>query len=330
MKKKKQILIADGEQGIRESFRIVLKGSYEVLTVDCGKECLKIVKEVHPALVVLDGSLPDMDGIEVLRKIKRYNATLPVIMITGAGTHKTAVEALKLGADNFIAKPLNFYYVRSTIAKSLSRKDKVARGLPSNEDIITKNYLASLKVLNKILEARDLYTREHSKEVSKYAVKLARELKLSVDEQEVIKQSALLHDIGKVGIAEVILNKPGKLTPQEWVEIKRHSQIGEQFLEPLQILHIEQSTVRHHHERYDGKGYPDHLKGEEIPLYARILGVADAYAAMTAERSYRHALSSIDALAELERCSGTQFDPKLVTAFVIMFKKDRNLLKKRG
>ena len=330
MRKKKQILIADGEPAVRESFCIVLKDSYEVLTADCGKKCLKIVSEERPALVILDGSLPDMDGLEVLREVKRAYASLPVIMITAAGTHRTAIEALKLGVDDFIAKPLNFYYMRSTIARSLSRRDrnKTAGGLPSNEDIITKNYISTLKMLNKILEARDSYTREHSKDVSKYAVKLAKELGLSADEQEVIKQSALLHDIGKVAITEVILNKPNRLNTQEWTEIKRHAQIGEQFLEPLQVLHIEQSTVRHHHERYDGKGYPDHLKGEEIPLYARILSIADAYAAMTAERAYRSALSSVEALTELEKCRGTQFDPKLVAVFVRMFKKDKSLLRK--
>ncbi len=330
MNEKKQILVTDDEPGVRDSFRIALKDTYEVLTADCGRECLKMIRQVHPQLVFLDVRLPDMDGIEVLKEIKRENASLPVIVITGVGTHKTAIEALKSGADDFIAKPLNFYYVRTTIANSLSRKDKGPRGLPSTEDVITKNYLSSLRMLNKVLETRDPYTREHSKRVGECALKIAQELGLSLDEQEVMRETALLHDIGKIGISEVILNKPARLNAQEWAEIKRHSQIGEGFLEPLKVLHIEQSMVRHHHERYDGKGYPDHLKAEEIPLYARILAVADAYEAMTSERPYRRALSPIEALTELERCSGTQFDPKIVAAFVKLFKKDKNLLKKGG
>ncbi|MCQ9208857.1 MAG: response regulator, partial [Omnitrophica bacterium] len=313
---KKPILVTDDERGVRDSFHMALKDSYNVLTADCARECLTIIKRSHPQLVVLDVRLPDMDGLTVLKEIKQINSSLPVIVITGAGTHKTAIEALKLGAVDFIAKPLNFYYVRAAIEHGLAYKLKRPEDLPSIEDVITRNYLSTLKTLNKILEAKDPCTREHSKRVSDYAVNIAQELGLSQDEQEVMRQTALLHDIGKVGIAEVILNKPAKLNAQEWAEIKRHSQIGEEFLEPLKMLHIEQSMIRHHHERYDGKGYPDHLKGEDIPLYARILAVADAYEAMTSERAYRRALTPIEALTELERCSGTQFDSKVVEVFV--------------
>ena len=256
MEERKQILVTDDEAGVRDSFRMVLKDSYHILTTDSAKECLRIVKQSPPQLVILDVCLPDMDGIEVLKEIKRENASLPVIVITGVGTHKTAIEALRSGADDFIAKPLNFYYVRATIAKSLSHKGKKVKDLFSTEDAITRAYLSSLKMLNKILEARDPYTREHSKNVSEYAVKIAQELGLSGDEQEVMRQTALLHDIGKIGISEAILKKPERLNPQEWAEIKRHIQIGEEFLEPLKVLHIEQSMVRHHHEHYDGKGLP--------------------------------------------------------------------------
>lgn len=328
--KEKRILITDDEAGVRDSFRMVLKDAYNVLSADCGKECLRIIKENRPHLVILDVRLPDMDGLEVFREIRQHDASLPVIVITGAGTHKTAIEALKLGAVDFIAKPLNFYYVRDAIARIFSRKDQNAKTLPSAEDIIIKNYLSSLKMLNKILEAKDPYTREHSKKVSEYALKITQELGLSADEQEVMRETALLHDIGKVGIAEVILNKPDKLNPQEWAEIKRHTQIGEGFLEPLKVLHIEQSMIRHHHERYDGKGYPDRLKGEQIPLYARILAVADAYEAMVSERPYRRALSPIEALTELERCSGSQFDPEIVKVFVKVLRKEKNLKSKKG
>ncbi len=328
MGNKKKILVTDDEIGVRESFRMVLKDTYDVLTADSGKECLRIVKHNRPHLVILDVCLPDMNGMKVVKEIRQDNVSLPVIVITGVGTHKTAIEALKLGAADFIAKPLNFYYVRKAIANVFSEKNKTLKDLPSAEDIITKDYLSSLKMLNKILEVKDPYTRKHSKKVSEYAVKIAQELGLSLDEQEVMRETALLHDIGKVGVAESILNKADKLNPQEWSEIKRHAQIGEQFLEPLKILHIEQSMVRHHHEHYDGNGYPDHLQGKQIPLYARILAVADAYEAMISERPYRHALNSIEALTELERCSGGQFDPKIVKAFVRVLKKRISQTKK--
>lgn len=317
MKKDKQaqILVADDESMVSESFRIALKDNYNVLMASSGKECLEIVKQAPPNLLILDIRLPDMDGIEVLEEIRKFNPSLPVIVITGVGTHQTAIEALKLGADDFIAKPLNFFYLRSVIANSLSPNNKRKKQLPTAEDVIIKNYLSSLKMLNRIMEARDPFTKKHSQRVSAYSVVIARELGLSLEQQEVIRKTALLHDIGKIGISEAILQKPSQLTAEEWIEVQRHAQIGEGFLEPLNVLHIEQTMVRHHHERYDGSGYPDGLKGEGIPLYARILTVADTYEAMTSSRPYRKTVSSSEAVAELERCSGTQFDPKIVQAF---------------
>lgn len=322
---KKNILIADDEAGVRSSFSMMLKDSYNIITAENGTECLRIVRQKQPQLVILDVKLPDMNGIDVLKEIKQINRRLPVIVVSGIATHRTTIEALKLGADDFIAKPPNFHYVRATIAQSLSNRSKNRGAPPSAEEIMDKSCLSSLEMLNKILEAKDTYTRRHSKKVSEYAVKIADELGLPADEQEVMRQTALLHDIGKVGIGEDILNKKTKLTPQEWEKIKQHVQIGEGFLEPFKLLHIEQSMVRHHHERYDGKGYPDELKGKDIPLYARILTVADAYEAMTSTRSYRPALSPIQALAELERCSGTQFDPEIVMVFVRILKKNKKI-----
>lgn len=318
---KKRILVVDDESGVRESFRMVFKDTYDVLMAASGREGLMMVREYHPHLLILDVRLPDMNGITILKEVRRIGVALPVIVITGAGTHQTAIDALKLGAEDFIAKPINFNYVRTAVANSLQRKAKPNQGLPTAEDVITKNYLSSLKMLNRILEARDPYTRQHSERVSEYSVKIAQELGLSEDEQEVMRQTALLHDIGKVGVPEAILNKKEQLNPQEWAEVRKHAQIGEEFLEPLKVLHIEQSMVRHHHERYDGKGYPDRLKGEEIPLYSRILAVADSFEAMTASRPYRAAISPVEAISELERCSGTQFDPKVVNALVRVLKR---------
>ncbi|MBN2097107.1 MAG: response regulator, partial [Candidatus Omnitrophica bacterium] len=305
---------------------MMLKDTYDVITANSGQQCLKIIQEHCPNLVILDIRLPDANGLDLLKVIKKEHNSLPVIIITGVGTHRMAIDALKSGAADFIAKPLNFYYVRSIIACNLSGNGETHKDLPTAEEIIIKNYHSSINSLNKILAAKDPFTREHSKRVSVFAMKMAQELGLSEDQQEVMRETALLHDIGKVGIAEAILNKPGRLNAQEWMEVKKHTQLGEEFLEPLKILHIEQSMIRHHHERYDGKGYPDHLKGEEIPLYARILAVADAYEAMTSDRPYRRAINPIEALSELERCSGSQFDPKIVETFVQILKREKSLL----
>jgi response regulator RpfG family c-di-GMP phosphodiesterase len=326
MEQKARILITDDEQGVRETFQMMLKEDYEVLSAETGRECLEIVNQKPPHLVILDLCLPDMDGLEVLNEIKRINGSLPVIMITGLETHRTAieVEAMKLGAEHCIAKPINLYYVRTIVASvfSVKKPGEEASADALSEDSIARNYIASLKALTKALEARDPLMHEHSKKVSEYAVLIARELGLSSDEQDIIGETALLHDIGKIGITDFILKKPHRLNSREWTEIKKHPQIGEGFLlGPLQVVHVDQSMVRHHHERYDGKGYPDHLKGERIPLYARILCVADSYEAMISERPYRHALTPIEALTELQRCSGTQFDPGIIKIFAEVLRK---------
>ncbi len=330
MEVKGQILVTDDDSGVCESFRMMLKGSYDVSVAGCGKECLTAIKQKRPDLVILDVRLPDMNGLDVFKEIIKIDETIPVIVITGVGTHKIALEALKLGAVDFIAKPVNFHYIKTAITNIFTVKDKGGKGLPSTEDLIAKDYLPILKMLNRIIEAKDPSTREHSKRVGKYAVKIAQELGLSEDEQEIMGQTAFLHDIGKIGVAEAILNKQEKLSPQEWVEVQRHALIGAEILEPLKLLHIEQSMIRHHHERYDGKGYPDHLKGEDIPLYARMLAVADAYDSMVHGRKYRYAYSPIEALTELERCSGSQFDPKIVKALARTLRKDKDLIKKGG
>ena len=330
MPERKQILVTDDDPAVRESFLMMLKGSYEVYTADCGKKCLEAIRQNRPDLVILDVNMPDLTGIEVFKEILKIDNTLPVIVITGVGTHKIAIDALKLGAVDFLAKPVNVQYIKTAIANIFTLRDKGIKALPTTEDLINKDYLPILKTLNRIIEAKDPFTREHSKRVSEYSVRIAHELGLSEDEQEIMEQTAFLHDIGKVGVAEAVLNKRDKLSPQEWTEVQKHALIGAEILEPLKLLHIEQSMIRHHHERYDGKGYPDHLKGEDIPLYARILSVADAYDSMVYGRSYRYAYTPIESLTELERCSGSQFDPKIVKALARILRKDKSLLKKGG
>lgn len=325
------ILVADDERGLRESFRMILKDHYNVLVAENGAECLRIVKEKRPNLVLLDVRMPGVDGIEVLKEIKKIDSRIPIIIITAAGTHQMAIEALKLGASDFIAKPFDLHHVREVIENNLLQATYETRSteiketrktLPSVEDVLRKDYLAALKTLTKVIEAKDPYTRDHSKQVSRYAVEIAREMGFTEDEVEVMEQTALLHDIGKVGLSDLILHKSTKLTPQEWEAIKRHPQIGEEILEPLKLLHIEQSMIRHHHERFDGRGYPDGLAGEEIPLYARILAVADSYDAMTSSRPYRAPLTPQEARAELKRGSDTQFDPQVVEAFLKILERN--------
>ena len=315
----------DDEIGVRESFRMILKDKYNVLCVDSPDRCMNILKNEKIDLVFMDVRMPDGDGIETLKKIKEVFPDLPVVIITGVGTHQIAIEALKFGASNLVAKPIKVENIIEVTEEILSKTKKIENG--SVEEILKNEYLDALKALSKIIETRDPYTREHSERVTKYAIDIAREMGFSEEEIEVLRQSSLLHDIGKVGISDIILCKQGKLSPEEKELIRKHPEIGEEILKPLKLLHIAQPLIRYHHERYDGQGYPDGLSGEEIPIYARILAVADSYDAMISERPYRKSLSHEEAVKELIRNSGTQYDPKIVDVFInkVIRKYNKNL-----
>jgi HD-GYP domain-containing protein (c-di-GMP phosphodiesterase class II) len=185
-------------------------------------------------------------------------------------------------------------------------------------------YMNTISALTEAIDARDHYTKSHSEHVTEYALGIAEEMKLDKHTIDTIQDAGKLHDVGKIGIHDYILMKPGKLTLEEWEEVKMHSLKGEKILEPLTFLNGTISIIRSHHERYDGKGYPDELKGEEIPIGARILAVADSFDAMTTERPYRKVLTAQEAKEELIRSKGKQFDPQVVDAFLGYLKK-RNI-----
>jgi HD-GYP domain-containing protein (c-di-GMP phosphodiesterase class II) len=181
---------------------------------------------------------------------------------------------------------------------------------------VYNNLIDTLLSLVSTIEAKDPYTKLHSHRVTQWSVEIAKAMKLPQGDQDIIKSSGILHDIGKIGIPDSILMKPGKLTGEEYQIIKTHPMIGENIVKPLNFLPKEMAVIRHHHERWDGRGYPDGLKGKDTPLVARILAVADAYDAMTSERVYRKAKKEEVAFFEIQRCSGTQFDPAVVESFV--------------
>jgi len=185
--------------------------------------------------------------------------------------------------------------------------------------------LATITTLVLTEEAKDPYVRGHSKRVTRCAIEMAEELGLAESERKIIERAGMLHDIGKVGISDAVLHKPGKLNDEEWTIIKKHPQRGAEILEPLQFLKEERDMICHHHERVDGKGYPDGLKGGEIPLGARILAVADTFDAMNSERSYRKPLSEDVIISELKKACGNQLDPRIVTAFLDLLKKKPSL-----
>ena len=325
-----RILIVDDQASMRKFISSFLSDKgYECMTAADGNIALETLHQRRFALVILNVQIPGKSGIEVLRDIVRRHADTAVIMITGSDDAKTAMEMTKIGAYDYIIKPLNvlalLVRVRSALEKrrllienkeyQLYLEDKVSKQTAK----IRRSFLNSITSLVFALEARDRYTSGHSQRVSKMALSIAHSLGLPGSMTEKFRLAGLLHDIGKIGIKESVLLKKGKLTDTEYAHISAHSVIGERILKPIiddtEILKV----VRHHHERYDGQGYPDGLAGQNIPRGARILAVADTYDAMTSDRPYRRALSAQMAIGELEKQSGSQFDPTVVEAFLAMY-----------
>jgi putative nucleotidyltransferase with HDIG domain len=274
--------------------------------------------------------MPEMDGIAFLKEALRLYPDLAVIMLTGVAEVSTAVECLKLGALDYIAKPVVIEEVRARVDKALEKRQLVLenRFYQHNLELRVRDLdrrnrqslVNGVQTLVHALEAKDAYTSGHSSRVSRYAVKTAVQLGYTGELLEQIRLGGELHDIGKIGTRDNVLQKPGPLTPEEFEEIKKHVTEGEEILEPLRRQHpLVLQIVRNHHERVDGSGFPDGLRGQAIPMVARLVAVVDAFDAMTTNRSYRTPRSAGDALHELIRFAGVQFDPDVVNAFTRAF-----------
>jgi len=331
--KKWRILVVDDREEDREMLCGILMERYYVRLAVSGEECLKTIPEYRPVLVLLDINMPGgIDGIETLRRIRSLDKSLPVIIITGVGTYERNIETYRLGASDFIAKPFDIRHIYERIEKIISEQEKARSeehriGISSpEEEFFKREYLNTIQALGELIELKNPYTHRHSQKVTKYAIGIAEELGLSREEIEQVKQSGLIHDIGKVGIADAILNKPGRLTQEEFIEIKKHPLLAMKVLKHLRLLQPEMTIVVHHHERWDGKGYPDGLMGSKIPRVSRILAVADSLDAMLSNRPYRNAQTIEYAISELHRGSGTQFDPEIVEAFLSVLKQKPDII----
>jgi putative nucleotidyltransferase with HDIG domain len=304
-------------------------------------------------IVMVRFGMPDLNSVEFIKGIKKIDPDCVIIVFVEESDAEIPNETYKLSVYGFIAKPINleklFFLVRKGIelrflltanrrltqslqeqnislqrqnALLAKRMEESTKSLARLYEDLRNTYMRTIKVLAQAIDARDHYTHSHSENVAKYAVVIAEEMGLSVKDTEVLRDACELHDLGKIGIEDRILSKPSSLTPEEFQEIKRHPVTGAQILEPLAFLGGVIDLVRQHHEHYNGSGYPEGLRGEEILLGARIIHVADAYEAMTSARSYRKIpLSREDAIAEIKKNSGTQFDPRVVDAFLkVVFK----------
>lgn len=308
-----KILVVDDNIANVELLEAYLSADeYEVIKAFDGQEGLNKVHEVMPDLILLDIMMPKMDGYEVCKHIKEGENTrfIPVVMITALTELEAKIKGLDVGADDFLSKPFNRLELMARV-RSLLRLKSLHDDLDSSEDIIFTLALA--------LEAKDTYTAGHSERVAGLARELAQEIGLSEVQQERIHKAGILHDIGKIGVKEAILNKRSVLDVAEYDEVTSHPSVGANICEPLKSLSDVIPMIRHHHERYDGTGHPDGLAGEDIPLGARIISIADTFDAMTSARPYRAAMEEAVALKIMasERPEG-QWDEELLKSFIFI------------
>lgn len=297
------------------------------LEAGSGLEALTILDQTGELpLLVSDVSMPGLDGVGLLREVRRRYPDMAVVMLSGIREAETAVECLMAGALDYITKPALLGEIQSRIRRALEKRELelqnrfYQRNLEQLVDQqaarIKEMFLEGVQTLVQALDAKDPYTRGHSARVSLYAERVAARLGFSGQALEDIRLGAALHDIGKIGTPESILRKPGPLTAEEFTSISEHTVLGERILAPLvRDNPLVLSIVRSHHERVDGAGFPDRLDGHRIPWAARIVAVADAYDAMTTDRSYRASLAPLTALDELASHAGSHFDAEVVKAF---------------
>lgn len=311
-----KILVVDDEELIRRTVaKILKKNEFEVFLAEDGFKAVEMSKEQPFDMVISDVRMPGIDGVETIRRIKEYQPEIYSIIITGYASEETPVQALKVGVNDYIFKPFEVdtfthSVLRNIVNLRLTReKTELARKL--KESMITV-----IDTLATTLEARDPYTHGHSHRVGQYSCWIAEELSYSHEEMEILRHGGILHDIGKIAVREEVLNKPGRLTAEEYEHIKIHPTVGYNILKQINELDALLPIVLSHHERIDGKGYPNSLPGDEIPTNARIAAIADTFDALTSNRPYRDGMPLEKAIAILESVKGTQLDAAFVDIFV--------------
>mgnify|MGYP001087613986 CR=1 FL=1 len=328
------LLIVDDEVGIRNLLHKKLsREGYQCKEAATAEKALNVLAANPIALVILDIRLPDKSGTELLPEIKMGYPDTAVVMATVISKVNVATQCLKQGADDYICKPFDLDEVSQSIRRALERRSlrlKIKEYQQYLEEKveaqtleIRKLYLGAIEALASALEAKDRYTGGHSRRVTEIALALGTELGLSAKDMEDLRWGSLLHDVGKIAVDQHIQNKPDSLTPEEYEHLMIHARVGADIVRPVvneRIIEI----IEHHHDHYDGHGLNQFVAGKDIPLGARILTVADAFDALTSDRPYRPAMSREEALAEIKRSMGTQFDPVVTDAFLrIMNRKSK-------
>ena len=310
------VLIAEDDASNRALLaRLLERAGYRSMAVGDGRDAIKAAVDEAPNLLLLDVGLPGLNGLDVCRRLRADPRTvaLPIILVTGQTASRDAVAGLDAGADDFVRKPYDEAELMARI-RSVLRLARVTAEMIGAHGVIA--------ALANAVEAKDSTTELHCQRLASLAHQLGMAAGLEPASLKGLVFGALLHDIGKIGVSDAILNKPGPLSREEWAEMRLHPIIGERICEPLATASQFSAIVRHHHERWDGAGYPDGLRGELIPLGARIVGLVDAFDAIIHDRPYRPARTVADALDELRRESGAQFDPELVDLFLPMVERE--------
>ena len=316
-----KILAVDDEEGIIDSLSIFLKRSgYEFTGVTNPKEAVEKVKNEHFDLMILDFIMTPIHGDQVVEEIRKFNKELYILLLTGHKDLAPPLETIKkLDIQGYCEKSDKFDQLLLLIESGIKSIEQMNEIKKINKEL-ENSYLESIETLRYTVEAKDTYTRGHSDRVSEIAVLIGKKVNLPDDQIRLLQIGGLFHDIGKIGIPDSILLKDSKLTDVEYSEIKNHPSIGVHILSTATIFKDIIPIIKHHHERYDGHGYPSQLKGTNIPYLARITTIADSFDAMSSKRTYRDSLPLETVIAEFERCKGTQFDPELTDLFLDILK----------
>ncbi len=347
-----KILVADDDTLVRVAIKKILNMfDHDVVAVESGRQVLDRVSEGFD-VIVLDINMPDMDGFETLEQLNRQQVDIPVLFLTGAGSMEYAVKAINLGAYDFLTKPIadiELFHIKvkqATEKRHYLQQEKAYKKKLESEvqaktrELAEKNLLleqysshlenATVQIMSSLqaaMEEKDGYTAGHTKRVTEYAVCLGEAAMIGRADMLVLRRASQFHDIGKLVIDLSCIQKPGDLTPEEWELIKKHPEVGANIIEPLTFMERERDIIRHHHEKLDGSGYPDGIGGGELDILTRIITIADSYDAMTSRRNYRRNLTTPQAVGELRRCAGSQFDPDLVELFAGVVLSARSLYK---
>jgi putative two-component system response regulator len=309
------LIVDDDPQIVHILSRLLQREGYLVETAVNGVEALTRVDEQQPDLILLDVVMPEMDGFTLCQRLKddERTALIPITMLTGRDDHENHRRGIEAGADDFLVKPFDQSILRARIRTQLRLK-RLTDQLEHTENVIF--------TLAMVIEQKDAYTEGHLRRLQVYGSKLAYASGLEEPVVRAVRYGGLLHDIGKIGVSETILGKPGPLTTEEITQMREHPQIGARLIAPMRFAPDVAPIIRGHHERWDGRGYPDGLQGDSIPIGARIIAIVDAYDAMTTDRPYRAALSYAEAIWRLRKGRGIQFDPHLLDIFLTMLNDD--------